>query len=117
MDAVGSVADKLIRTVNQIDAISPLEYRPTVKKHCCSLARRLKLLIPLFQEMEIKEDEEEDTFKALLSLSDALDAAKDILRFGTQASKIYLVCSFQFLIYNLCVKLLVHVHLYTRTHI
>lgn len=90
---VGSVAERLIHIVNQIDAISPFDYRPTLKRHYCNLARRLKLLTPLFQEMQIKEDEDEDTFKALLSLSDALDAAKDLLRFGTQASKIYLVRS------------------------
>ncbi|CAM9003615.1 unnamed protein product [Rhodiola kirilowii] len=86
------VAQKLFNTVNEIAAISVLEFRPTVKKHYCNLARRLKLLTPLFEEIkDCAEPIPEDSFKALISLADALDAAKDILRLGTQASKIYLV--------------------------
>lgn len=101
LDVVGSggihsVAEKLIQTVNQIDV---LQYsRPTtLKKHSTNLARRLTLLTPLFQEIRDYYAQsssislEEDTYKALLSLLDALLSAKDILRFATQSSKIYLV--------------------------
>ncbi|XP_030966484.1 U-box domain-containing protein 13 isoform X1 [Quercus lobata] len=85
------VVRSLIEMVNDISSIS--EYRCTVKKHYCNLARRLKLLIPLFEE--IRDTKElvvpEETVEALKSLREALESAKELLRFGCEGSKIYLV--------------------------
>lgn len=88
-DKVG-LAQKLIATVNEISAIP--EYRPTVKKQYCNLARRLKLLTPMFEEIrDNKELLPQDSLKALGALNQALDSAKELLRFGCDGSKIFLV--------------------------
>ncbi|XP_040991860.1 U-box domain-containing protein 13-like [Juglans microcarpa x Juglans regia] len=80
----------LIDIVNEIASIS--DFRSTVKKQYCNLARRLKLLIPMFEEIrDIKEAVPEETLKALFSIKEALQSAKDLLRFGSEGSKIYLV--------------------------
>ncbi|KAL3518202.1 hypothetical protein ACH5RR_020791 [Cinchona calisaya] len=84
------LAQKLIETVNEISAIP--EYKLTVKKQYCNLARRLKLLTPMFEEIrDSKEALPLDSFKALAALNNALDSAKELLRFGSDGSKIYLV--------------------------
>lgn len=91
----GAVVQSLIDTVNEIASIS--DYRVTVKKQYCNLARRLKLLTPMFEEIrESKEPIPEETAKALVLLKQALDSAKELLKFGSEGSKIYLVC-FSFL--------------------
>lgn len=84
----------LIDIVNEIASIS--DFRCTVKKQYCNLARRLKLLIPMFEEIrDIKEAVPEETLKALFSIKEALQSAKDLLRFGSEGSKIYLVRAFR----------------------
>ena len=86
-----STAEKLIELVNEISSIS--DYRPSVKKEYCNLARRVKLLTPLFEEIrDTKDPIPEDTSKALLSLKEAMESAKELLRFGSEGSKIYMVC-------------------------
>lgn len=91
----GAVVQSLIDTVNEIASIS--DYRVTVKKQYCNLARRLKLLTPMFEEIrESKEPIPEETAKALVLLKQALDSAKELLKFGSEGSKIYLVCFFFF---------------------
>lgn len=86
----GVLVQKLIDTVNDISAIS--DYRSTVKKQYCNLARRLKLLIPMFEEIkESKEPLPEEYVKALISLKEALESATELLRFGSEGSKIYMV--------------------------
>ncbi|KAK6926951.1 Armadillo [Dillenia turbinata] len=81
---------KLIDIVNEIASIS--DYRCTIKKQYCTLSRRLKLLTPLFEEIkEIKEPIPEHSLKSLVSLKEALESANDLLRFGSEGSKIYLV--------------------------
>ncbi|KAM7527794.1 hypothetical protein LguiB_031204 [Lonicera macranthoides] len=88
-DEKGGVVVKLIDAVNEISAIT--EYRCTVKKQYCNLARRLKLLTPMFEEIrDSKEPIPEDSFRALDSLMEALESAKELLRFGAEGSKIYL---------------------------
>ncbi|RDX63010.1 U-box domain-containing protein 13, partial [Mucuna pruriens] len=83
-------AERLIELVNEISAIS--EYRWAVKKEYCNLARRLKLLSPLFEEIrDSKERIPEETSKALISFNKAMESAKELLRFGSQGSKIYMV--------------------------
>jgi hypothetical protein len=86
----GALAQSLIDIVNEIASIS--DYRWTVKRPYCNLARRLKLLTPMFEEIrDSKEAVPKETVRALVSMKEALDSAKDLLRFGSDGSKIYLV--------------------------
>lgn len=89
----GEVVEILIETVNKIASIS--DYRCTVKKQYCNLARRLKLLIPMLEEIRDSKDSiiPQQTLEALVSLKQALDCAKDLLKFGSEGSKIYMVCT------------------------
>lgn len=84
------LAQKLIDSVTEISSIS--DFKGSVKKHYCNLARRLKLLLPMFEEIRDSSDSIPiDSFKALNSLKIALDSAKELLKFGSDGSKIYLV--------------------------
>ncbi|KAJ8559536.1 hypothetical protein K7X08_003594 [Anisodus acutangulus] len=86
----GVLAQKLIEIVNEISSIS--DFRISVKKEYCNLARRLKLLIPMFEEIrDSKELVPEESMKALISLKEALESTKELLKFGSEGSKIYLV--------------------------
>ncbi|PHT46759.1 U-box domain-containing protein 13 [Capsicum baccatum] len=86
----GVLVEKLINIVNEISGIS--EFRSSVKKEYCNLGRRLKLLIPMFEEIrDIKEQIPEESMKALVSLKEALELTKELLKFGSEGSKIYLV--------------------------
>ncbi|CAL5386857.1 unnamed protein product [Camellia sinensis] len=89
-DEKGALVQKLIDIVNEISTIS--DYRCTVKKQYCNLARRLKLLTPMFEEIrDCKEPVPEESFKALESLKEALESARNLLRIGSEGSRIYLV--------------------------
>ncbi|KAL2486511.1 U-box domain-containing protein 13 [Abeliophyllum distichum] len=89
-DDKAALSQKLIETVNEISAIS--DYRSTVKKQYTNLARRLKLLTPMFEEIRDSKDQiPDDSIKSLASLVNALESAKELLRFGSEGSKIYLV--------------------------
>ncbi|XP_019454065.1 PREDICTED: U-box domain-containing protein 13-like isoform X2 [Lupinus angustifolius] len=85
------IVQSLIESVNEIAAIS--DYKPMVKKQYCNLARRLKLLTPMFEEIRElnKEGIPLDTLKPLLAFKEALQSAKELLRFGSEGSKIYMV--------------------------
>ncbi|KAJ6408907.1 hypothetical protein OIU84_008582 [Salix udensis] len=87
----GVVVQSLIETVNEIATIS--DYRCAVKKQYCNLARRLKLLTPMLEEIRDSKDSiiSQQTLKALVFLKQALDSAKDLLKFGSEGSKIYMV--------------------------
>lgn len=88
----GDLVQSLIELVGEIASIS--EYKCMVKKQYCNLARRLKLLTPMFEEIrDSKEALPQETVKALASFRDALQSARDLLRFGSEGSKIYLVCA------------------------
>ncbi|KAL9680189.1 hypothetical protein QQ045_018067 [Rhodiola kirilowii] len=89
-DEKGWLAQALIDTVNEIAAIS--DFRPPVKKQYCNLARRLKLLTPMFEEIKDSKDAvPEESMNALMALRDAMDDAKEILKLRNEGSKIYLV--------------------------
>ena len=97
----GALVRSLIDAVNQIASIG--DYRCFVKKEYCNLARRLKLLTPMFEEIrESKEKIPEETFKALVLLKEALLSAKELLRFGSEGSKIYLVCEYYYRFFWIC---------------
>ncbi|KAM3398456.1 U-box domain-containing protein 13 [Capsicum galapagoense] len=86
----GEVSNKLIEIVNEISSIS--EFRNSVKKQYCNLARRLKLLTPMFEEIRDSKDKlSADCMKSLICLKNALESAKELLKFGSEGSKIYLV--------------------------
>ncbi|KAL2899018.1 U-box domain-containing protein 13 [Bienertia sinuspersici] len=81
--------NNLIDRINEIASIS--DYRPSVKKQYCNLARRLKLLTPMFEEMkETTEPLVDHAFDNLVAFGDALNHALDLLRFGSSGSKIFL---------------------------
>lgn len=93
-----ALVQSLIDLVNEIASIS--DYRCTVKKQYCNLARRLKLLTPMFEEIrDSKEAVPGETVKALLSFMEALESAKDLLRIGSESSKIYLVCAYHSILF------------------
>lgn len=84
----------LIDSVNEIASIS--DHRPPMKKHCGNLARRLKLLLPMLEEIRDSNESSVpvEVVKALLSLKESLVPAKDLLIFVSQVSKIYMVCEY-----------------------
>ncbi|RWW28487.1 hypothetical protein GW17_00007048 [Ensete ventricosum] len=89
--AAGRVVDRLAEAVEEIAAIS--DYRNAYKKQFCNLSRRIKLLAPMFEELkESKDPISEPAVGALEKLNRALDSAKDLLRLGSEGSKIFLVC-------------------------
>ncbi|KAF6171989.1 hypothetical protein GIB67_029407 [Kingdonia uniflora] len=86
----GVLIQKLIDIVSEISGIS--DFKGPIKKDYCNLARRLKLLMPMFEEFkESKEPIPEETLEVLGLLKEALGSAKELLRFGSEGSKIYLV--------------------------
>ncbi|KAJ8479803.1 hypothetical protein OPV22_023530 [Ensete ventricosum] len=88
--AAGRVVDRLAEAVEEIAAIS--DYRNAYKKQFCNLSRRIKLLAPMFEELkESKDPISEPAVGALEKLNRALDSAKDLLRLGSEGSKIFLV--------------------------
>ncbi|XP_041990935.1 U-box domain-containing protein 13-like [Salvia splendens] len=85
-----ALSRKLIDLVADISAIP--DYRISVKRQYTNLARRLKLLIPMFEEIrDTRVPLPEDSIRALAALVTALASAKELLRFGSEGSKIYLV--------------------------
>ncbi|XP_077239126.1 plant U-box 13 [Tasmannia lanceolata] len=90
MDVKKKLIQDLIDLINEISSIS--EFRHAFKKQYCNLARRLKLLTPMFEEFkESKEPMPDETLKALISLKEPLASARDLLIFGSEGSKICLV--------------------------
>jgi hypothetical protein len=90
-----AVLGKLIEVANEISEIS--DFKCVVRKQCCDLRRRLRLLTPLFEEMgEIKDKFSEETVKALLLLKDGSEKARDLLQFGARGSKLYMVLIYSF---------------------
>ncbi|KAK3409996.1 hypothetical protein EUGRSUZ_J02058 [Eucalyptus grandis] len=88
--AAAALAEGLIARVGEIASIC--DYRCAVKRQYCNLARRLKLLVPMFEEVrESRRPVGEGAAAALASLKEALEAARDLLRFGSEGSKIYMV--------------------------
>ncbi|KAJ0446711.1 hypothetical protein HanRHA438_Chr17g0802211 [Helianthus annuus] len=80
---------KLIDIVNVISMIS--DYWGTLRKPFFNLSRRLKMLNPLFEEFcDVKEAVPDESFRSLVSLMEALEYAKELLRLGSERSKIYL---------------------------
>ncbi|KAG7572908.1 U box domain [Arabidopsis suecica] len=83
------LAQTLIDSINEIASIS--DHHTPMKKHCAKLSRRLKLLIPMLEEIRDNQESSSEVVNALLSLKESLVPAKDLLSFVSQVSKIYLV--------------------------
>lgn len=88
-DNEAQLLNKLIERINEIASIS--DYRSPIKKQYCNLARRLKLLIPMFEELkETSHPLANHVLENLLAFHHSLNLALDLLRFGSLGSKIYL---------------------------
>lgn len=86
------LAQTLIDSINEIASIS--DHHTPMKKHCGNLSRRLKLLIPMLEEIRDNQESSSEVVNALLYLKESLVPAKDLLAFVSQVSKIYLVCEY-----------------------
>ncbi|XP_043701096.1 U-box domain-containing protein 14-like isoform X2 [Telopea speciosissima] len=88
MEESTEVVDQLVELIREISEFP--ECRNTSKKMYNNLVRRVKLLSPLFEELQDNEaslgDEE---IGALVSLKVALDSAKELLRWVNDGSKLY----------------------------
>ncbi|KAG1371687.1 putative U-box domain-containing protein 13 [Cocos nucifera] len=82
-----AVVEKLIEAVEEIPAVS--EYRNAYKKQFCNLARRIKLVAPMLEELKESKDPipEQAPARSLAPLERALDSAKELLCLGREGSK------------------------------
>ncbi|XP_078428919.1 U-box domain-containing protein 12-like [Wolffia australiana] len=84
----------LIQALNEIvdDVSSIPDYRNAFKKQFCNLSRRLKLLAPMCEEVRESGDAiPAETLETLRPLLAALASSRELLRFGSEGSKIRLV--------------------------
>lgn len=71
---------KLIDAVNEISAI--FGFKCVVKKQCSDLSRRVKLLMPLFEEfVEMKDYISQEVLEALVLIVEASESAKEARSF------------------------------------
>ncbi|KAG6523184.1 protein spotted leaf 11-like [Zingiber officinale] len=85
-----AVVRRLAMTAEEIAAIS--DFRNAYRKPLCSLARRIRLLEPMFHELADGRDPiPESAARALAELEKSLTAAKDLLWHGSVGSKIFVV--------------------------
>ncbi|XP_047313215.1 U-box domain-containing protein 13-like isoform X2 [Impatiens glandulifera] len=86
----GALAQNLVEIIDEISSIS--DFRSSVKRQFCNLARRLKLLTPMFEEIrDGKQSLPKESLEALSSLKESLESTRELLRFGSEGSRIYLV--------------------------
>lgn len=86
LDAV----EELVAVVESVAQFG--DYRRTQKKECCGIVRRLKLLLPLFEEIrDLEKPIPEAGIVWLSNLKKALVLAKKLLQTCNEGSKIYLV--------------------------
>ncbi|KAB1203541.1 U-box domain-containing protein 15 [Morella rubra] len=85
LDAV----EELVAVVESVAQFG--DYRRTQKKECCGIVRRLKLLLPLFEEIrDLEKPIPEAGIVWLSNLKKALVLAKKLLTTCNEGSKIYL---------------------------
>ncbi|KAG6491114.1 U-box domain-containing protein 12-like [Zingiber officinale] len=88
--ASGEAVDALLAVVSEVSALP--EIRGPLSRMCCDLARRVKLLLPLFDEL--RDDPDSIgliELRSLESLCATIVEAKDALRLVNEGSKIYQV--------------------------
>ena len=85
------VVESCMELVNEISGIG--ECRNYLKKEATNLVRRLKLLTPMFEELREMKDPlpQENIMQALHSLRSTLKHAGEILKFGHDGSKLFMV--------------------------
>lgn len=84
-----SLVQKILETVNAITSIGEFK---THKKNCATLTRRVKLLVPLFEEVrELRLPLSEEAGTCFRALDVALYSAKDLVVLCSKGSKLYLV--------------------------
>lgn len=86
-------SDVLQDLVGVIELVAQFgDYRRTQKKECYNLVRRLKLLLPLFEELrDLETPMPEKGTASLCSLKKAFILAQKLLKTCNEGSKIYLV--------------------------
>ncbi|KAF9603935.1 hypothetical protein IFM89_039155 [Coptis chinensis] len=86
----GDVAQEIMDVIKGIGSFG--EYRRTQRKECINLVRRIKLLVPFFEEIiELDNKPLPDSMvECLCNLKMALVCAKKLLKVCRDASKIYL---------------------------
>lgn len=89
------LVDEIIEIVESIKDIG--EYRRTQRKECNNLVRRLKVFLPLLDEIRNLEFPiPEAGIECLKKLKKAFQSAKKLLNLCHSGSKIYLVRGFEF---------------------
>ncbi|XP_030527262.1 U-box domain-containing protein 15 [Rhodamnia argentea] len=85
-------ADVLQEIVSVIESAAQLgDYRRTQRKECYNLVRRLKLLLPLIEEIRDHDEPISETgVESLWNLKKAISLAKKLLKICNEGSKIYL---------------------------
>ncbi|KAH9693828.1 U-box domain-containing protein 15 [Citrus sinensis] len=96
--------------LSAIESVAQLgDYRRTQKKECYGLVRRMKLLLPLIDEIrELDTPISETNMAALCNLKKALVVAKKLLKLCNEGSKIYLALDMETVIirfHAVCEKL------------
>lgn len=85
------VIQELIALIDGVQSIG--DFRRTQRKEAHSLVRRMKLLLPLLEEIrDIDTQIPETGMTCLCDLKRAFSAAKKLLKMCNDGSKIYLVC-------------------------
>lgn len=85
------VIQELVALIEAVQSIG--DFRRMQRKEAHSLVRRLKLLLPLLEEIrDIDTRIPEAGMTCLCNLKGAFLAAKKLLKMCTEGSKIYLVC-------------------------
>lgn len=85
-----SPLQSLVDTVKIVDLMN--FFRASHKKECTNLVRRIRLLMPLFEEVKEKETSiSEEALPSFLALDKALKAAARLLQFCRDGSKLYLL--------------------------
>jgi len=83
------LVQKILETVSAITSIGEFKIH---KKECSTLTRRVKLLVPLFEEVrDLSMSLSEDDFVCFNALETALITAKALLLLCNKGSKLYLV--------------------------
>lgn len=84
-----SLVQKILETINVLTSIGEFK---THRNECHSLTRRVKLLVPLFEDVrDLRLSLPEEALTCFSAMDRTLNAAKDLLLLCNKGSKIYLV--------------------------
>lgn len=84
-----SLVQKILETINVLTSIGEFK---THRNECHSLTRRVKLLVPLFEDVrDLRLSLPDEALTCFSAMDRTLNAAKDLLLLCNKGSKIYLV--------------------------